>query len=115
MDDSAERSRMMNGISLKGRIAVDGPLEAMGRGEVKKWLEKAGGTYSESISLQTILLIVGQRPGWKLERALELDIPILCEADFLELAGWPRTGQLPGMEAFADPTKKLKKKKQSAA
>jgi DNA ligase (NAD+) len=71
---------------LKGKIFVlTGILKAMNREEAKEKIKLLGGEISESISKKTDYLIVGKKPGSKLEKAKKLDIKIINEQEFLKI------------------------------
>ena len=46
------------------------------RGEIKKELEKLGAKQVSSVSAKTDFLLAGEKPGSKLEKAKELNIPV---------------------------------------
>ncbi|MGC9468887.1 MAG: NAD-dependent DNA ligase LigA [Anaerolineae bacterium] len=58
------------------------------RSEIQKWIESLGGKVTGSVSSKTSYLVIGESPGGtKYNRALQLGLPILSEADLSELAG----------------------------
>lgn len=67
-------------------FVVTGGLQRFTREEVKEFIEKRGGKVTESVSKKTDYVLVGQNPGSKLEKARALNIPILDEVQFLEMA-----------------------------
>ncbi|MFN3309606.1 MAG: BRCT domain-containing protein, partial [Anaerolineales bacterium] len=67
-------------------FVVTGGLQKFTREEVKEFIEKRGGKVTESVSKKTDYVLVGQNPGSKLEKARALNIPILDETQFLEMA-----------------------------
>ncbi len=67
-------------------FVVTGGLQRFTREEVKEFIEKRGGKVTESVSKKTDYVLVGQNPGSKLEKARALNIPVLDEAQFLEMA-----------------------------
>lgn len=66
------------------KCVLTGTLQAMGRSEAKKLIESFGGAMSESVSKKTDVLILGENPGSKYEKAKSLGIYIMEEAEFLE-------------------------------
>ncbi len=71
---------------LKGKTFVlTGVLDSMSRSEAKEKIRLAGGKVLESISSKTDFLIVGRKPGSKLEKAKELGVQILSEKDFKKM------------------------------
>jgi DNA ligase (NAD+) len=61
------------------KFVITGTLEAYTRDEIKEILEAHGGKASESVSKKTDALILGENPGSKYDKAVELGIPIWTE------------------------------------
>lgn len=75
-------------LPLSGHTyVVTGTLEKYDRDEVKELLRKLGATVSESVSKKTTGVIVGENPGSKLNKAIELGVPVLDEKAFERLLG----------------------------
>jgi DNA ligase (NAD+) len=71
---------------LQGQTFVlTGTLETLSREEAKARLEALGAKVSGSVSKKTHGVIVGDAPGSKLDKAHELQVPVLNENDFLVL------------------------------
>ena len=67
---------------------ITGTLEEFTRDEAADALEAKGAKVSNSVSGKTTGLIVGEEPGnSKLTKARKLDVPLLTEANLLELLG----------------------------
>lgn len=66
------------------KCVLTGTLSSMGRDEAKKLIESFGGALSESVSKKTDLLILGENPGSKYDKAKALGIYIMEEKEFLE-------------------------------
>ncbi len=66
------------------KCVLTGTLASMGRTEAKKLIEGFGGSLSESVSKKTDILILGENPGSKYDKAKALGIYIMNEAEFLE-------------------------------
>jgi len=62
-----------------------GQLQNLTRDQAKEKVKSLGAKFSESVSLKTDFLVVGQNPGSKYEKAKKLGIKILKEEDFLKL------------------------------
>ena len=76
---------------LNGRIyVITGTLERFTREEAKAALEVLGAKVSDSVSSKTTGVIVGEEPGAsKLTKAQKAGVPLLTEADLLDLLGRP--------------------------
>lgn len=71
---------------LEGKtFVVTGALSALSRNEAKERLVSRGAKVSGSVSGKTDYLIVGENPGSKLDKARNLDIPVLDEAGLMAL------------------------------
>lgn len=66
------------------KCVLTGTLLSMGRSEAKKLIEGFGGSLSESVSKKTDILILGENPGSKYDKAKQLGIYIMNEEEFLE-------------------------------
>ena len=73
---------------FKGKTVVfTGALKSMTRDQAKALVERLGGKVSNSVSRKTDLVVVGENPGSKYNRALQLGVKIINEEEFLKLAG----------------------------
>ena len=72
---------------LKGKtLVVSGVFARHSRDELKALIESHGGKVGSSISSKTSYVVAGENMGpSKLEKATQLNIPILSEADFEKL------------------------------
>lgn len=61
-------------------FVITGTLPTLSRDEAKALIENAGGKVSGSVSKKTSYLVAGEEAGSKLDKARELNIPILDEA-----------------------------------
>ena len=68
-------------------FVLTGALSSMTRSEAEEKIKRLGGRVTSSVSQKTDYVIVGDSPGSKYRRALELGIPILSEEEFLRLIG----------------------------
>ncbi|MDT7673934.1 MAG: ligase [Pseudonocardiales bacterium] len=78
-DESVPRT--LEGLS----IVVTGSLERYSRDEAKEAITSRGGRAAGSVSKKTAFVVVGEAPGTKHEKALELGVPVLDEAGFTVL------------------------------
>ena len=76
----------LNEASLAGcTYVITGSLTAMSREEAAERLRMQGAKVSASVSAKTTGLIAGEKAGSKLQKAEKLGLPILSEADLLQL------------------------------
>lgn len=68
-------------------VVLTGTLSTMARDEAASLIERMGGKVTGSVSSRTSLVVAGENAGSKLEKARQLNIPILDEAAFLDLVG----------------------------
>ncbi|MAE19619.1 DNA ligase (NAD(+)) LigA [Candidatus Poribacteria bacterium] len=66
-------------------FVLTGVLTTMTRAEATQQIEDLGGKVTGHISRKTDFLVVGESPGSKQKRALELEVEVLAEADFQRL------------------------------
>jgi len=78
------RSAPAGGLAGK-TLVVTGALASLDRDEAEELIRKAGGRAAGSVSKKTDFLVAGDKAGSKLDKARELGIPVLSEADFLAL------------------------------
>ena len=67
------------------RVVLTGSLENFTRSKASELIEERGGTVSSSVSASTDLVIAGSEAGSKLEKARELQIPVMDEAAFFAM------------------------------
>ncbi|MCM1370836.1 MAG: NAD-dependent DNA ligase LigA [Clostridium sp.] len=68
-------------------FVITGTLNSMSREEVSLLIEKMGGKVTNSVTKNTDVVIVGEKPGSKYDKALKLNIEIYDEEQFLKYAG----------------------------
>ncbi len=66
------------------KCVITGTLSFVTRNDAKKFIESSGGKVIESVSKNTDLLILGENPGSKYDKAKALGIRIMEEAEFKE-------------------------------
>jgi len=86
---AGESKNNVQGNELKGKVVViSGVFHVHTREEYKEIIEKNGGKNSSSISGNTSFILAGDNMGpSKREKADELGIQILNEAEFLKIVG----------------------------
>jgi DNA ligase (NAD+) len=75
-DESVQRH--LEGLS----IVVTGSLEAYSRDEAKEYIMARGGRAAGSVSKKTAFVVVGDAPGSKYDKAMQLKVPVLDENGF---------------------------------
>ncbi len=66
-------------------FVITGKLQGFSRDEMKKTIQSSGGKVTGSVSSKTNYLVVGEDPGSKKDKALELGVEILTEEELLTL------------------------------
>lgn len=66
-------------------FVITGTLPSLSRNEAKDLIERNGGRVTGSVSKKTSFLIAGENPGSKLDIAQSLGIPVLDEAELMNL------------------------------
>ncbi|WP_031334248.1 helix-hairpin-helix domain-containing protein, partial [Saccharopolyspora erythraea] len=75
-DESIERH--LTGLS----IVVTGSLEGFSRDEAKELIMARGGRAAGSVSKKTAFVVVGESPGSKYDKAVQMKVPVLDEDGF---------------------------------
>lgn len=68
-------------------FVLTGTLENLTREEAKAFIEERGGKVTGSVSAKTDYVVAGEKAGSKLQKARELEVTVLDEKQFMELAG----------------------------
>lgn len=71
-------------------FVLTGTLPTLTRGEATSRIERAGGTVTSSVSKKTSTVVAGDDAGTKLEKARQLGVEVIDEAELLRRLG-PRT------------------------
>ncbi len=88
VDMTAEKKRRSS--QLAGlTFVLTGTLPTLTRDEAKRRIEAAGGKTAGSVSKKTSYVVAGEEAGSKLDKALELKVPVLDEAALLALLAGP--------------------------
>ncbi len=71
--------------ALEGKtLVVTGTLQKYSRDEIEELITRQGGHAASSVSKNTDYVVAGENAGSKLEKAKELGIPVISEAEFEE-------------------------------
>ncbi len=77
-------AKKAEGGALKGlTVVVTGTLPTLSRTEAEDLIRKHGGVAAGSVSRKTSFVLLGENAGSKLQKAQELGIPVIDEAEFL--------------------------------
>ena len=74
-------------LKADGLAAGKGVLICQTREEAKARIEAAGGKVSGSVSKKTSYLVAGEDAGSKLDKAQQLKVPVIDQAQLLNLLG----------------------------
>lgn len=74
----AEKSSVLRDQS----IVVTGSFGKMSRKHLESWITQLGGRVVSSVSSRTAMVVAGDKPGSKLDKAKDLSIPVLSEDEF---------------------------------
>jgi DNA ligase (NAD+) len=76
------------GKDLSGKtFVVTGTLPNYSREAIERLIKDLGGKATGSVSKKTSYVVAGENAGSKLDKAKELDVPVLTEAEFNKLIG----------------------------
>ncbi|NMA86279.1 MAG: NAD-dependent DNA ligase LigA [Tissierellia bacterium] len=80
-----EETKVEESIFTGKTVVITGTIEAFTRKELKDIIENMGGKVSSSVSKNTDYVIVGENPGSKYDRAMELEVEIMDEDRIKEI------------------------------
>lgn len=83
--EDEENEKIEGGYFAGKKVVLTGTLSKFSRTEAENLIEKQGGVASSSVSKATNIVLVGENPGSKLEKAQKLGIQIMYEDEFLKL------------------------------
>jgi DNA ligase (NAD+) len=73
---------------IKGKsFVLTGELQSLTRNHAQEKIESLGGRVSSSVSKKTDFVVIGDNPGSKYNKAMELGVKILNEQEFIEMIG----------------------------
>ena len=81
--EKKKRSAQLAGLTF----VLTGTLPNLSREEAKEKIEAAGGKTAGSVSKKTSYVVAGEEAGSKLDKAQELRIPVIDEAELVKMLG----------------------------
>jgi len=78
-----EEIKIPSGVCSGQTWVITGRLPTLSREEAAERIRLAGGKVAGSVSKRTDFVLAGEEAGSKLDRALELGVPVIDEMDFL--------------------------------
>ena len=82
-EEAREEGGALDGLTF----VVTGTLPTFSRSDAKAFIQRHGGKAASSVSGNTDYVVVGENPGSKAEKAAELGVPVIDEAELKRLAG----------------------------
>ncbi len=80
-EDATAGPRPLAGLT----VVITGSLEGFSRDSATEAVQERGGRVATSVSKKTDFVVVGENPGSKYDKAVQLGVPVLAEAGFREL------------------------------
>lgn len=77
----SRKKQVFKGMTL----VLTGELAGLSRDQAKAAIRERGGDVASSVSAKTGLVVAGEEPGSKLDKARELGVKVINEEEFLEL------------------------------
>ncbi|MEX2554944.1 MAG: NAD-dependent DNA ligase LigA [Actinomycetota bacterium] len=85
---TADERKAVRQTELTGKVVVmTGGLSSMSRDEAREALKEAGAKVTDSVSKKTDLVVVGENPGSKADKAVSLGVPTIDEKELMKLLG----------------------------
>jgi DNA ligase (NAD+) len=92
IDPKLERPASSAESPLEGKtVVVTGTLSRYDRKEIEELIVKLGGKSSGSVSKKTSFVVAGENAGSKLDKAREMGVKVITEAEFVQLVAGNRT------------------------
>ena len=83
-------AKVMAGDGLSGMsFVLTGTLPTLSREQAEGLIQSHGGKVSSSVSKKTSYVLMGDSPGSKADKARELGVAIISEAEFWQMIGQP--------------------------
>jgi DNA ligase (NAD+) len=82
-EEKEEKPKILEGLTF----VFTGTLKSMTRDEAKEKVRELGGKTTDSVSKNIDYVVVGEDPGSKYQKALQLGVKTINEEEFLKLIG----------------------------
>lgn len=82
-EEKEEKPKILEGLTF----VFTGTLKSLTRDEAKEKVRELGGKTTDSVSKSVDYVVVGENPGSKYQKALQLGVKIINEEEFLKLIG----------------------------
>ena len=79
-----ENQTIVEGFFSGKKVVLTGTLSKFSRSQAEEFIEKQGGTTSSSVTKATDIVLVGENPGSKFDKAKSLGIYIMFEDEFIK-------------------------------
>jgi len=79
-----EKEEIIESFFTGKKVVLTGSLKNYERSEAKKIIERLGGKTVDSVSKKTDIVLLGENPGSKYDKAVALGIYIMSEDEFIE-------------------------------
>jgi len=80
-----EAGKTMSTVLAGKKVVVTGSIEGYSRNDMEALIQQHGGKTSGSVSKNTDLVIAGEKPGSKVEKANKLGVKVINADEFLEM------------------------------
>ena len=75
-----------DGALTGATVVLTGSLPTLSRGDATALIERAGGRVTSSVSKKTTFVVAGEEAGSKLDKAMELGVEVIDEAELIRRA-----------------------------
>lgn len=86
---SEPRAVTADGPLSGATVVITGTLPGLSRGEATALVEQAGGRVTSSVSRKTSFVVAGDEAGTKMDKAVELGVPVIDEKELRRRVGVP--------------------------